>query len=167
MRVPEPIRFFYQQVFGAAGDRAGPIPPPPFGGGVGVPPPAPRPAQEARRGPLPEVTYQQELDQRRRQERLDADLARRLQLASLLEPEDNNNAHRRPDVGLGNVAGHFLNDDFVQNAANVVMGAFGDAEFGRRGERQSSRRRRTRHAERNEDPGLAPDFLGDGSVLGV
>lgn len=172
MRVPEPIRFIYQQVFGAAADRAAPFPPPPLGGGVGVPPPerAPAPAREARRGPLPEVTYQQELDQRRRQERLDADLARRLQLASLLDPDDNNNAHRRPEaeqLGLGNVAGHFLNEDFVQNAANVVMGAFGNADFGRRGERQSARRRRTRHNERNHDPGLAPDFLGDDSVLGV
>lgn len=160
MRVPEPIRFIYQQVFGGA-DRAGPVPPPPFG--VAAAAAAPVPPREARRGPLPEVTYQQELDQRRRQERLDADLARRLQLASLLDPDDNNHVNRRHGVeqpGLGNVAGHFLNEDFVQNAANVVMGAFGDAEYGRRGERPSRRQRRSRHAGRNDEP----DFLGDGSV---
>lgn len=160
MRVPEPIEFIYRHVFGAAANQA--VPPPPIG--AAAPAPEPAPAREARRGPLPEVTYQQELDQRRRQERLDADLARRLQLASLIEPDDDDNVRRRPEaepLGLGNVVRHFLNDDFVQNAANVVMNAFGDADLGRRRERPSGRRRRARPARQNEDdPGLAPNFSG-------
>ena len=161
MRVPEPIQVIYRQVFRAAVD---PMAPPP-------PVPAPGAATPARRGPPPEATYQQELDQRRRQERLDADLARRLQLASLMDPEDENHARRQADPetwGLGNAADHVMNDDFVRNAANVVMRAFGDTNLGRRGERQSGRRRRARHAEQNDgDPGLVPNFLGDESVLGV
>lgn len=110
------------------------------------------------------------MDQRRRQERLDEDLARRMQLASLLEPENDRQARRRtgPETwGLGNAGDHFLNENFVQNAANVVMSAFGDTDMGRRGERASGRRRRPR--ERSQDrghAGLADDFLGDGSVLG-
>lgn len=127
------------------------------------------PARGGRRGPLPEVTYQQELDQRRQQEQLDEDFARRLQLASLVEPGDERNALRRADAipaGLGNLAGHFLNDEFVQNAANVVMNAFGDANLGRRGERPSGRRRRARPSRRDEDePDLAPSPLGDEGVL--
>lgn len=161
MRVPEPIQMIYRQVFR---DALNPIPPPP------PRPAAAEPARDIPRGPLPEVTYQQEMDQRRRQERLDADLARRLQLATLMDPDDDVRPHRRGDLdlpGLGNVARHFLNDDFVQNAANVVMSAFGDANLGRRGERASGRRRRARPADQNDnDPGLVPDFLGDESVLG-
>lgn len=148
MRVPEPIRVIYRRVLDAAG---------------GIPPPAAAP---------PEVTYQQELDDRRRQERTDADLARRLQLASLWE-DDDRPARRRPPAadgtwGIGNAAGHHLNEDFVQNAADVVMGAFGDAAgFGRRGERSAGRRRRARQEEGGGDDGLAPGWLGDASVLGV
>lgn len=166
MRVPEPIRVIYRRVLDAAG---------------GIPPP-PLPVREhARQGPAvapPEVTYQQELDNRREQERADADLARRLQLASLWEDDDPNRPQqrrRRPDDntwGVGNGAGHFLNEDFVRNAANVVMDAFGDANFGRRGERAAGRRRRARPSAsgsgQNEgEGGLAPNWLGDESVLGV
>ncbi|KAK3715867.1 hypothetical protein LTR37_006850 [Vermiconidia calcicola] len=159
MRVPEPIQVMYRQVYRVAAD---PVPPPP-----------PNPAatgRNGRPGPPPEVTYQQEIDQRRLQERLDADLARRLQLASLMEPENEPRVRRRGDdnFGLGNAARHFMNDDFVQNAANVVMSAFGDANLGRRGERSSGRRRRARQADQNEnEPGLAPNFLGDESILGA
>ena len=154
MRVPEPIQVMYRQVFRAAADAI----------------PAPAPLPGAARGPPPEVTYQQEMDQRRRQERLDADLARRLQLASLMDPDDEPRGHRGadPDIwGLGNAARHFMNDDFVQNAANVVMNAFGDTNLGRRGDRSSGRRRRPRPtAQNDDDPGLAPNFLGDESLLG-
>lgn len=166
MRVPEPVRVIFRRVIDAAG---------------GIPPP-PLPLQQDRRGPqqafagepLPEVTYQQELDNRRRQERDDAELARRLQLASLWEDDNTPPRRRRPPAdentwGVGNAAGHFMNEDFVQNAANVVMGAFGDANFGRRGERSSGRRRRARTSDQRGDgeEGLAPNFLGDESVLGV
>lgn len=165
MRVPEPVRVMFRRVV----DAAGGMPPPPPGGErahLRQPPAA----------PPPEVTYQQELDDRRRQERDDAELARRLQLASLWDDEPPGARRRRPPPGadntwgVGNAAGHFLNEHFVQNAANVVMGAFGDAEFGRRGERASGRRRRARMTDQrdgNGEAGLVPDFLGDESVLGV
>ena len=59
-----------------------------------------------------------------------------------------------------------MNDEFIQNAANVVMNAFDDVNLGRRGER-NGRRRRARQAEQNDGgPGLDPNFLGDESVLG-
>lgn len=160
MRVPEPIQMIYRHVFR---DAVGPMPPPPA--------PAPAHAHRAARGPLPEVTYQQELDARRRQERLDADLARRLQLQTLIDPEDGILPRRRGNdidlIGLGNAARNFMNDDFVQNAANVVMSAFGDANLGRRGDRASGRRRRARETgQNNGDPGLVSNFLGDESVFG-
>ncbi|KAK3656853.1 hypothetical protein LTR56_002834 [Elasticomyces elasticus] len=151
MRVPEPIQVLYRRVFNAANPEHA------------APPPV------AVAGPPPERTYREEMEHRRTQERLDADLARRLQLASLMETEDQ--PRRAPHTetwGLGNAAGHFLNDDFVQNAANVVMSAFGDANMGRRGDRVSGRRRRPRMPEQDAtQTGLVPNFLGDESVLGV
>ncbi|KAK3109600.1 hypothetical protein LTR53_016976 [Teratosphaeriaceae sp. CCFEE 6253] len=169
MRVPEAIQVVYRRVFDAANPAQQAQPPP-----------------EQQAIPHRERTYQEELQHRRRQERDDAALARRLQLASLLEPDD---APARPPPppppraraapvdetwGLGNAAGHFLNDDFVQNAANVVMSAFGDAALGARGERASGRRRRARMPEPGAGPGagagesgLVADLLGDESVLGV
>jgi len=157
MRVPEPIQVIYRRVFDATGPgqtvrRAQ----------VERPPDEMQPANP---------TYQDEMQQRRTQERLDADLARRLQLASLMDPADEPPVQRRVQTetwGLGNAAGHFMNDNFVQNAADVVMNAFGDANMGRRGERVSGRRRRARQTEQNAgDGGLMPNFLGDQSVLGV
>ncbi|KAK5710242.1 hypothetical protein LTR17_019077 [Elasticomyces elasticus] len=149
MRVPEPIQVLYRRVFNAANLE--------------------QPAPPLVEGPPPERTYREEMEHRRTQERLDADLARRLQLASLMETEDQ--PRRAPHTemwGLGNAAGHFLNDDFVQNAANVVMSAFGDANMGRRGDRVSGRRRRPRMPEQDAtQTGLVPNFLGDESVLGV
>ena len=154
MRVPEEIRVVYRRVMDAAG-----IP-------VQA---APAAAMQARRQP----TYNDELDQRRRQERLDADLARRLQLGLILNPEDEQprDRHREANVaawGLdNNEAG--INDNFVSNAANVVMSAFGDASMGRRGDRESGRRRRARQSTQAaaDDSGLVPNFLGDESVLGI
>ncbi|KAK4619419.1 E3 ubiquitin-protein ligase ARIH2 [Fulvia fulva] len=157
-RIPEPIQIIYRRAFGA---------PEPVQGGDVPPPPVDAAVPRERRQP----TYQDELDQRRRQERDDERLARRLQLATLIDPDDEprHQQQRQTDVeawGLGNNAGHFLNDNFVQNAANVVMSAFGDAAMGRRGERASGRRRRARETQ-EADTGLAPNFLGDESVLGV
>lgn len=150
MRVPEPLLPILERVIGAP-DHTLP-----------------------RRARPPRPTYQDELDQRRRQERLDEDLARRLQLASLFGPDDGpRDRHRAADIqawGLEHEAGHFMNENFVQNAANVVMSAFGDATMGRRGERSSGRRRRARHQEQAElqgDGGLVPNFLGDESVVGA
>lgn len=150
MRVPEPAQIIrYRRAVG----------------GSGVTTEIDQSSQSPRRRP----TYTEEIDLRRRQERIDEELARRLQLADLTGADDDRQAQRRVDVetwGLGNAAGHFMNDDFVQNAANVVMSAFGDTNMGRRGERASGRRRRPVMV-REEDSGLAPNFLGDQSVLGV
>jgi len=157
MRVPEPVPFIYGRMFN-----------------VGRHAPAPAPQgderghqqQNARFG---DRTYQDEMERRRRQERLDEDLARRLQLASLMNPEDEPLARRPAQTeiwGFGNAAGHFMNDDFVQQAANVVMS--GDGAIGRRGERSSGRRRRGRQSDQSHGlSGLVPDFLGDESILGV
>jgi hypothetical protein len=146
MRIPEPVQHVFRHVFR---DALNPIPPPPPRGGV---------PGEFPRGPAPEVTYQQEMDNRHRQERLDEDLARRLQLQTLLDPDDflppRWRGHDIDLVGLGNAARNFMNDDYaIRNAANVVMGAFGDANLGRRGERASGRRRRPRNSgQNNGDP---------------
>lgn len=152
MRVPDEVSVVFRRVMDAAG-----IP-------VQAPPAAPT---QARRQP----TYDEELDQRRRQERLDADLARRMQLGLILNPEDEpRDRHREAHIaawGLeNNEAG--INDNFVSNAANVVMSAFGDAPMGRRGDRESGRRSRARQVtQTGADEGLVPNFLGDESVLGV
>lgn len=156
MRVPEPIRVLYRRVADAT-----------------APAGRPQEAPEQPQRPIAarERTYQDEMDQRRRQERLDADLARRLQLASIWDNDEQPPPRRRGEmsnVGIGNAAPHFMNDNYVQNAANVVMNAFGDANMGRRGERASGRRRRARQTNQNGgDPGLPPNFLGDASVLGI
>ncbi|KAI5356963.1 Putative IBR domain, Zinc finger, RING-type, E3 ubiquitin ligase RBR family, TRIAD [Septoria linicola] len=180
MRVPEEIRIVYRRVMDAAGIPV-PVPVPAAHQQPRAPPPPP--AQQQRHPP----TYNEELTHRRRQERLDADLARRMQLGLLLNPSDDGeeadaeprNRHREAHIaawGLDNgTGGHFMNDNFVSNAANVVMSAFGDAAMGRRGDRESGRRRRavghTSARGNDDDPagdgGLVPNFLGDESVLGV
>lgn len=176
MRVPEPIQIIYQRVRDATGlGPPLPISPPGLAAAPGIPLPdaqTDRTRREQRQ--QQQRTYREELDQRRRQEQDDEDLARRLQLTSLWEPDDQprDRNRRRTELdpfGIGNAAGHFMNDDYVQNAANVVMSAFGDANMGRRGERSSGRRRRPREDATNGgavDAGLATNFLGDESVIG-
>jgi hypothetical protein len=98
MRVPEPMQDIYRRFFEQVPDAI---------------PPRPRAPERRAAGPPAEVTYQQEVDQRARQERLDADLARRLQLASLMDPEDGFQPQRRrnnDDFGSGNAARHFMNE---------------------------------------------------------
>lgn len=123
--------------------------------------------------------YQQELEARRRQERADELLARRMQLAALnSEPENSTAAasrtRQRPNDswGIGNAGTHFMNDDFIQNAANIVLGALGDGHVGRRGERASTRQHppsRDPGTVRAQavDAGLVPDAFGTQSVLGA
>ncbi|KAK4570187.1 hypothetical protein LTR86_002267 [Recurvomyces mirabilis] len=172
MRVPEPVQVLLRRVYAApqAAAPAQPVPGPNQAFARNdAPPPTPR-----RR----DRTYRQELNDRQRQEQQDEDLARRLQLATLLgnNHDDTNPRQRQRDetFGLGNAAGHFMNDDFVQNATNVIMDTFGDANLGRRRDRASGRRRRARETEGSpagggggNDAGLAPNFLGDESVLGM
>lgn len=159
MRVPEPVQFIYRRMFNA------PRPAPP------VVPHVEERGQQQQNARSRDRTYHDEMEQRRRQERLDEDLARRLQLASLMNPEEEPLVQRRPHMetwGVGNAAGHFMNDNFIQQAANVVMSSFGDAAVGRRGERSSGRRREARQTNQSHGHGgLVPDFLGDESILGV
>ncbi|GAB7363016.1 hypothetical protein MBLNU230_g3310t1 [Neophaeotheca triangularis] len=167
LRVTEPIQVIYRRVFAAARQGAGDDATVAQGEGQ----------QRPRAGPAPEQTYQEEMDARREQERSDADLARRMQFANFVGDREGDagedfptHAERtnRETWGVGNQAGHLLNENFVQNAADVVMSAFGDAKMGRRGERASGRRRSARESgNRTGDPGLVPNFLGDESVLGV
>ncbi|KAJ9632406.1 hypothetical protein H2203_000811 [Taxawa tesnikishii (nom. ined.)] len=164
MRIPEPINIIRRHIFGdPQQEQEGP-------------------AQPARRRPAPNPrdparTYQEEVDARRAQERADEALARRLQLANF---DDGSDAERAAaprngfqDIfGVGNAGPHHMNDDFrfVQNGLNVVMAAFEDAAFGRRGERSAGRRRRADNDRANEvmaNAGLAPNAFGDESVLGV
>ncbi|KAM3421844.1 putative E3 ubiquitin-protein ligase ARI3 [Cercospora zeina] len=166
MRVPEEIQVIYRRVMNAAGIPIAADPHPPEGGYVA----------EYRR----QRTYNEELEHRQRQERLDADLARRMQLGLLLDvevgvgdeevPRDRHRAAHQAAWGLtDHDNGHFMNDNYVANAANVVMSTFGDAAMGRRGDRESGRRRRARQSARQDadHAGLIPNFLGDESVLGV
>lgn len=110
-------------------------------------------------------------DKRDRQEQSDEDLVRRMQLAGLYGSDDDYRRRRRDDFeiwGIGNATGNHMNDDFVQNPAIVTMSTFGDANMGKRGERASGRRRRPKEVPLpREYCGLAPNFLGDASVLGV
>lgn len=167
MRVPEPVQVLYRRVFPAAGPMTG----------EGANAPQGRLERRLRPGPMPEQTYQQEMDARREQERADEELARRMQFANLADegvgeggdrPSPHSQGADRETWGIGNQAGHFLNENFVRNAANVVMSTFGDANMGRRGERSSGRRRRAELRNQNAgDAGLVPNFLGDESVLGA
>jgi hypothetical protein len=115
-------------------------------------------------------TFNDELDQRRRQERDDENLARRLQHDLVLtqnEPEGETRPEAMNTWGVGNADGHHLNDNFVRNVANTGLNVTDDTAFGRRGTRESARRRRSRQvAQAPHDSGLVMDFLGDESVLG-
>lgn len=117
-------------------------------------------------------TYQEELAARRRQEQADEALARRLQFAALDSDAEASPPLRRTErfraEAFGNAGTHALNEDFVQNAANVVMAAFGDARLGRRGERVSERASRPVDVNNqpSQDAGLAPHAFGEPSVMG-
>ncbi|KAK8192690.1 hypothetical protein M8818_007862 [Zalaria obscura] len=138
MRVPEPINNIRRQVFAAVEQVAD--------------------QRRPRPRPDPARTYQEEMDARQAQERADETLARRLQLAAI-DSEDE--APARPGLqdtwGVGNAAEHFINEDFIQNAANVVMAAFGDAMHVVQGERPKRRSRRTNAvpAGPNQDQGAS------------
>ncbi|KAF1352165.1 hypothetical protein BDV97DRAFT_348882 [Delphinella strobiligena] len=134
-----------------------------FGEGE-APAPVPEEQRQAPNVRNPALRYQQELDLRRRQVQRDEAMARRLQFQALHgqdEPRQNVNQEV-----FGNAGEHFLNDNFVHEAANIVMGVLGDAGFGRRGERDSGRRRGPRQVTSDQDAGLAPNAFGTESLLG-
>lgn len=120
--------------------------------------------------PRPQRTYNEELEARRRQERLDEILARRMQInTTLAEPHTRDVDSRAQDYvwGVGNGGSHRLNDDFVNNNAEPVT-RLGDtsAGYGRRGERESGRRK-PRTLGLSLDAGLPANAFGEASVLGI
>ncbi|OQO10538.1 hypothetical protein B0A48_03835 [Cryoendolithus antarcticus] len=156
MRVPEPVQVIYRRVFNAAAPRPANLPPPPR-------------EPLIRRGDAERIrTYAEETDQRRRQERLDEDLARRLQLQTLMEPSDEA-LPRRHRAAQGEVFGNAATDHMNADYRPAVLGpgnmrGFGDEAMGRRGERVSGRRTSTRTRPVGSG-GLLADFLGTPSVL--
>lgn len=173
MRVPEPMRMIYRRVFDSGMPRPAEVPGGPPGEPVG-------PLYANGRGQGLQIrTYTEEMEQRRRQERDDADLARRMQVHSIIgDPavDARRQRHRRvhPEeenvVSLGNAAEHFMNDDFRRTGRGPGEGTmvnFGDAAMGMRGERASGRKRTSRASRPPPARGLAPDFLGSESILGM
>ncbi|KAI9736260.1 MAG: hypothetical protein M1834_001146 [Cirrosporium novae-zelandiae] len=70
--------------------------------------------------------YHEELDRRRDQEARDEALARRLQ--GFGDDEDDTLAPENVNgniIGIGNAAGHFLNQDFIRRATGFLTGNFG------------------------------------------
>lgn len=95
-----------------------------------IPAAAERPPQEqpARlRRPRPPNNYHQEINERRRQERMDEELARRLQRAAINDPDDDYQGGIGDIHGVGNGAGHFMNQDYVRAAHNILTGTFDQA----------------------------------------
>ena len=86
----------------------------------------PRPDRGNRlRRPRPN-TYDEEINERRRQVRIDENLARRLQTLALEEEEDYQG--EIGDIhGIGNNAGHFMNQDYLRAAHNILTGNFDQA----------------------------------------
>jgi hypothetical protein len=66
------------------------------------------------------IRYQEELDRRRDQEQRDEVLARRMEVLGVEEVDHG-------FIGVGNAADHHMNDDFVQQARNILTGNFRQA----------------------------------------
>ena len=75
--------------------------------------------------PNPARGYQEELDRRREQELGDEAIARRIQVLGLDGEPDNFYA---AEEGFGNAAPHFLNNDFLNRAANILNGTYNPAQ---------------------------------------
>ena len=142
MRVPEPLQNIYRAVFRDVPQN------PFFAAAAG-------PAQNPANGQRARPTYQDELDQRQRQEREDAEFARRLWMASILGRDDDDAPPPRLDADFREfraAARNFWEDENVQNVANGIMNILGDAALGRRPERPPPRRRRAREAQQQPPP---------------
>ncbi len=73
-------------------------------------------------------TYHDEINQRRRQEREDEELARRLQRMALDSDEEEDYQGSIGDIhGIGNGAAHFMNQDYIRAAHNILTGNFDQA----------------------------------------
>ncbi|KAG4437178.1 hypothetical protein IFR05_007334 [Cadophora sp. M221] len=79
------------------------------------------------RRPRP-ATYNEEITERQRQERRDEALARRMQRAALNNENDDDYQGGIGDIhGVGNGAAHFMNQDYVRAAHNILTGNFDQA----------------------------------------
>lgn len=87
--------------------------------------PAERPRRLRR--PRPPGTYDEEITERQRQERRDEALARRLQRVALANEDDDYQGGIGNIHGIGNGAGHFMNQDYVRAAHNILTGNFDQA----------------------------------------
>ena len=71
---------------------------------------------------IPPRGYQEEMEQRREQERLDAEMARRLERLGLELEHQRQNEPPGGLWGVGTGAGHFLNENFVPRAMDFLTG---------------------------------------------
>lgn len=78
------------------------------------------------RRPRQPNNFHDEMAARRQQERLDEELARRLQRATI-DDDDNYQGGIGDTHGIGNGAGHFMNQDYVRAAHNILAGNFDHA----------------------------------------
>jgi hypothetical protein len=80
------------------------------------------------RRPRPPNNYHDEANERRRQERADEEIARRLQRMALDGEDEEDYQGGVGDIhGIGNGAGHFMNQDYVRAAHNILTGNFDQA----------------------------------------
>ena len=79
------------------------------------------------------VRYQEEMDRRRDQERRDEAIARRMQVLGLHDPEAGGEGVAAGLFGLGNAAGHHMNQNFIQQARDLMTANYQQAEQAARG----------------------------------
>ncbi|KAL9096721.1 MAG: hypothetical protein Q9165_001209 [Trypethelium subeluteriae] len=90
-----------------------------------------QPHQYAYNARNPALNYQQEMDRRRVQERTDEQLARRLQVLGFADDDEvdvyggGQGAGR--EWGIGNAGAHFMNENYVRNAADLITAPYGQA----------------------------------------
>lgn len=72
-------------------------------------------------------TYVEEIDERHRQERMDEEIARRLNRVNIADDASDYQGGIGNIHGVGNGAGHFMNDDYVRAAHNILTGNYDQA----------------------------------------
>ncbi|KAI9686960.1 MAG: hypothetical protein M1822_002713 [Bathelium mastoideum] len=84
----------------------------------------------------PALNYQQEIDRRRTQERADEQLARRLQVLGFADDDEvdvygggapGGAQGLGREWGIGNAGNHFMNENYVRNAADLITAPYGHA----------------------------------------
>lgn len=103
------------------------------------------------------VNYNDEMDIRRRQERTDEDLARRLQATGLGGEADFNGGIGEIH-GIGNNAGNVMNQEYVRAARNILTGTFDQATAAANYVMGVAQARRPTHTQNNGWPGLGNHF---------